>query len=145
MDNYEVHPSASYRALMTGLFVGLFATVVCLLFNLVYRRSTGFGPTDIINIATLTFGINLAFPLIGLLFDGFRKWFKGGERAFTILLTLLFAIFIWRALGTQLTDNALLNREFRTLLIGVLLILGASAAFLLPFLYHNRQFEDHVV
>ena len=145
MDYYDFPHSNSYRSLMTGLFVGLFATLVCLLFNLIYRRSTGFMPTDIINIATLAFGVNLLFPLIGLLFNGFRHWFKGGERIFSIVLTLLFLVFIWLAGGAHLTDSPVENREFHTLLIGVLVILGGSAAFLLPYLFHNRTFEEHVV
>jgi len=31
------------------------------------------------------------------------------------------------------------------LLLGIVLILGVSAAFLVPYLFHNKKFEEHVV
>ncbi|RYZ24544.1 MAG: hypothetical protein EOO16_00120 [Chitinophagaceae bacterium] len=63
-----------YRGLMTGLFAGLVATLACLLFNLIYRKETGFLPTEIINIVTLSFAVNLLFPVVGMLYSGLRSF-----------------------------------------------------------------------
>jgi hypothetical protein len=38
-----------------------------------------------------------------------------------------------------------LNSEFRQLLLGVVIIMGVSAVFLIPFLFHNKKFEEHVL
>lgn len=143
--DYDFPKSTFYRALMTGLFVGIIDTLICLLFNLFYRESTGFSPSAIVNVATLIFFINLLFPLIGIIYNGFLKASRKGEIGFIILFILLTGLCIWLAEGVNRTDDATLNTEFRTLLLGIVLVLGLSAAFLLPYLFHNRNFEKHVV
>ena len=137
--------SRFYRSLMTGLFVGIIDTLVCLLFNLVYRQSTGFSPSAIINVATIIFFVNLLFPLIGIVYNGFLGAARKGEIAFMVVFILVTVLCCWLAEGVRRTDNGLENAEFRTLLVGMVVVMGASAAFLLPYLYHSRSFEKHVV
>lgn len=134
-----------YRSLMTGLFVGILATLACLLFNLIFRRSTGFQPTDLINVATLIFAVNLLFPLLGLVYNGFLRWRRRGVQGFTVLFALLFALLLWQSVTVHRFSDPHLNGEFRFLLTGIVLILGICADLLLPYLYQNRSFEEHVV
>ncbi|RYD86524.1 MAG: hypothetical protein EOP50_22265 [Sphingobacteriales bacterium] len=143
--DYDFPKSSGYRSLMTGLFAGLCATLACLLFNLVFRTETHFRPTAIINIATLAFAVNLLFPVLGLIYNAFRKASRNGRLVYSIVFLLLTALCVWRAEAATRGANPLEVSEFRTLLVGVILILGVCAALLLPFLYHNRSFEEHVV
>lgn len=130
---------------MTGLFVGIIDTLICLVYNLVFRNSTGFEPSDIINVSSLIFAINLIFPIIGMLYNGFLKWFKKGDLVYVVVFLVLTAIFAWRSEEVHRASDPTVNHEFRTLLLGIVLIMGVSAAFLVPYLFHNKKFEEHVV
>ena len=51
MDNDQ--PSGPfYKAMMTGVFTGFCITIVCLVYNLIFRGNTNFIPADIINVST---------------------------------------------------------------------------------------------
>jgi hypothetical protein len=143
--DYEVPKSPMYRAIMTGLFVGIIDTLFCLVFNLIYRERTGFEPTSIINVSSLIFFVNLLFPLIGVIYSWISELFKKGDVVFIIFMIVVTGIFVWRSEMATRTDDHTLNVEFRTLLSGIVIIMGISAAFLLPWLYHNKKFEEHVV
>jgi hypothetical protein len=143
--NYEVPKSTFYRSLMTGLFVGIVDTLLCLLFNLFFRESTHFLPTSIVNVASLIFFINLLFPLIGIVYNFFLRSFKKGDVLFAIVFIVLTVLCVWGISLVQRSNNPTENSEFHTLALVIALVLGLSAAFLLPFLYHNRKFEEYVV
>jgi hypothetical protein len=142
---YDSPSSPFYRSLMTGLFVGIIDTLVCLVYNLVYRNSTGFQLSDIINVSSLIFFVNLLFPIIGMVYNGFLKWFKKGDLVYVIVFLVLTLFFAWRSEVVHRANDKTINHEFRTLLLGIVLILGVSAALLVPYLYHNKKFEEYVV
>lgn len=143
--DYDFHQSPLSKAILTGLFAGFIATIVCLLYNLIFRNSTGFATAELINGTSLVFVINLVFLIIGTIYYGFIKTFKKGELIFIIVFVLLTIFLAWKAEGVHRSANQLLNIEFRQLLLGVVIISGVSAAFLIPFLFHNKTFEDHVL
>jgi hypothetical protein len=143
--DYEVPKSAFYKTFMTGLFVGMTVTLICLLYNYIYRESTGFQLSSIINISTVIFAANLLFLVIGLIYYGIQKAMAKGELLFIVLMIVITIFCIWRASHAHRTDNLVWNSEFKTLLIGDITIMGLGAAFLLPFLYHNRKFEEKVI
>lgn len=142
---YDSPSSPFYRSLMTGLFVGIIDTLLCLIYNLIYRERTGFDLSSIINVSSLIFFINLLFPVIGIIYNGFLKYFKKGDRVFIAVFLGLTLFFAWRSEVVYRTTDQTLNHEFRTLLLGIVLILGVSAAVLVPYLYHNKKFEENVV
>ena len=63
--------SVFFKAMMTGLFVGVIDTVICLIFNIIYRNETGYILSSVINVSSLIFGINLILTLIGIVFFAF--------------------------------------------------------------------------
>jgi hypothetical protein len=132
------------QTLMTGLFVGYFATVVCLVYNIIYRESTGFPLSSFINVSTIIFLVNLLFPIMGLLYYGLIVTFRKADLAFVILCILILAFCIWRTETVHRTDEAQLNSEFKNLLLGIVLILGV-ASFFIPVLYHSKKFKDAVL
>jgi hypothetical protein len=56
--NSQQHPSF-FNATMTGLFVGIIDTLICLSYNIGYRNFTGYMPSAIINVSSLIFAVNL--------------------------------------------------------------------------------------
>lgn len=142
--DYEFHQSPFSKAVLTSVFVGFFATIICLIYNIIFRESTGYLPADFINVSSLIFAINLIFLVIGLLYFVFLRSFKKGDVVFGILFGLLTIFCAWRAGHANMENNPVLTSEFRTLLVGVIIILGIGAE-LVPLLFHNEKFRDAVL
>ena len=143
--NYEFKQSTFSKTLLTSVFVGFVATILCLAFNIIYRESTGFQLSDIINVSTLIFGVNLVFVVIGAVHFVLVKNFKKGEVIFIGLFAILTLLGIWGAETAHRTMDAVQNNEFRQLLLGTVLIMGIGASFLTPYLSHNKTFQEHVI
>src|ERR1700761_9498761 len=78
------------KALMTALFVGIAATILCLGYNLFYRDGGhSFFSSDIINVSSIIFGVNLLFVVIGVLYFFFTRGARTGEITFSVLFLAL--------------------------------------------------------
>ncbi|MBO9681115.1 MAG: hypothetical protein J7502_00350 [Flavisolibacter sp.] len=141
--NYESHQSPFSKAVLTSVFVGISVTLLCLIYNMIFRESTGYRPADFINVSSLIFAVNLVFLVIGLIYFFFLRAFKKGDVVFEILFGLLIIFCAWRAAHAHM-QNPTLTSEFRTLLIGVIIIMGIGIE-LVPLLFHNKKFEDAVL
>jgi hypothetical protein len=142
--DYEYHQSPLSKAILTSVFVGFFATLLCLIYNIIFRESTDYLPADWINVSSLIFAVNLIFLVAGLLYFFFLRSFKKGDLVFEILFGLLTIFCAWRASYAHMENSRLLSSEFRTLLIGVIIIMGVGIE-LVPLLFHNKKFEDAVL
>lgn len=142
--DYEYHQSPLSKAILTSVFVGFFATLLCLIYNIIFRESTGYLPADWINVSSLIFAVNLIFLVAGLLYFFFLRSFKKGDLVFEILFGLLTIFCAWRASYAHMENSRLLSSGFRTLLIGVIIIMGVGIE-LVPLLFHNKKFEDAVL
>ena len=132
------------KAILTAVFVGFVATLVCIFFNVIFVENTRFPLHTLINVSTLIFGVNTIFFAIGFFYYGFMQ-IKRGELFFIILFLLLTAFFVWRGEHFHRSDDPNLNVEFREQLTVIVLIIGLTAAVLLPVLFHSRKFEDKVI
>lgn len=133
------------KAILTGVFVGFSLSIVCLIFNLIYRDSTGFTPSIMINVSSLIFAINLLFLVLGVVYYGFLKTFKKGDLIYVIVFVLLTIFFIWEAEGSHRAADREITSQFRGLLVGIIVILGIGASFLIPFLFRSKSFEENVL
>ena len=130
---------------MTCIFVGLIGTVLCMFYDLFFTEVLKFPLSAIINVATLIFAVNIIFLVIGALYYSAVKFSKAGETAFTILFLLLTGFFVWKMQGFRRTDDPSVNVQFRYLSSGIIIILGLLTAVGIPFLFHNRKFEEYVL
>jgi len=142
--NYEYHQSPLSKAILTSVFTGFFATLVCLIYNIIFRERTGYLPADFINVSSLIFVVNLIFLIIGLLYCVFLRYVKKADAVFEIVFGLLIIFCVWEAAHAHMQNNATLTSEFRTLLIGTIVIVGVGIE-LVPLLFHNKKFEDAVL
>jgi hypothetical protein len=142
--NYEYHQSPFSKAMLTGVFVGFVVTIICLIYNIIYRDSTGFLPADFINVSSLIFAVNLLFWLIGIVYFILLKSFKKGNIFFLVLFGLFAAFCIWRSAVMHRWDDTHLNAQFKGLLEGILVIMTIGI-FIIPYLFHNKKFEEHVL
>lgn len=132
------------KAVLTSVFSGFVATVICLIFNIWYRGTSGFQPSSIINVSSLIFSINILFAVIGVAYYGFIKAFPKGDIFYFIVFALVIAFCIWKTAGVDRTGNPEENVEFRTLLDGLIIICGVGSLSI-PILFHNKSFEKHVI
>jgi hypothetical protein len=144
MEN-EIKLSAFTKAMLTGLFVGIVATLVCLTYNVIYREKTGLQLTEIINVSSLIFFVNLLFLVIGMVFYLFLKAFRGGYIAYILVSLLLSGYFAWKAELVHRSADVLQNNQFHGLLEGMVIIMGIGATIFVPYLYFNKKFEESVL
>jgi hypothetical protein len=144
--NYDYFPESVFsRTLLTSVFAGILATLACLFYDVIFRESTHFNLNPLINVSTLIFAVNLIFLVIGVLYYAFKKLFKKGDLVFSIAFIILTLFCAWRGEVAQRSADKVLNSEFHTLLLGIILTMGVSAAVIIPVLFNNRKFRDFVV
>lgn len=142
--SYDFPKSTFYQAMITGFFVGFFATVVCLIYNITYRGITGFPLSSLINVSSIIFLVNLLFPVIGIIYYGFLSAFKKADTAYIGAFAIVTALSVWGAEVVHRTDDQFINGEFRSLLLGIVLILGVSSL-IIPLLFRNKTFQEAVL
>ena len=132
------------NAMMSGLFIGIIDTLICLAYNIGYRNFTGYAPSTLINVSSLIFGVNLLLLLTGMVYFVFTKVFGKRDYVYVAITFLLIVFLAWRTeIGHRFTDTTV-NSESKGLLLGIVVIMGASAI-ALPFLYRSRFFAKYVL
>jgi hypothetical protein len=132
------------RAMLTGLFIGVIDTLICLAYNIGYRNFTGYAPSALINVSSLIFGVNLILLLIGMVYYVFIKLFGKKDIVFISAFLLLTLFLIWKVNTGHRFEDYDLNNGWKGLILGVVAILGVSAS-VLPFCFHSRFFDKHVL
>jgi hypothetical protein len=142
METYQTRFS---KAVLTAVFAGIVATLLCLGYNIFYREETKFPLASLINVSSLIFVVNILFVVVGLIFYGFIRTFRKGELAYVIFFICLTVFCAWKGNQVYRSDDHLLNAEFHHLLFAMILIMGIVASLGVPFLYHSKKFEEHVL
>lgn len=130
------------KAILTSVFVGFSATIVCLLYNIIYRDETGFPLSDYINVSTLIFAVNTFFVIIGFIYFLFAKSSRKPEFIFIALFLLLTVFGIFKAGSITRSPDHDLALQFSTLFRGIVIIIGIGVL-CIPFLFHNKSFRQH--
>ena len=133
------------KALMTGLFVGIFSTLCCFAFDITYRSITGFPLTAYVNVSTTIFSCNILLTVCGLLYAIFRSLFRKGEIFFIIVFILLTLFGLLKAQSIQRSPIPELSAQFRVMLSGIIVILGINISILMPYLNHSKRFERSIL
>jgi len=131
-------------ALLTCVFVGFITSILCLLYNIIFRQQTGFPFNDIINVSSLIFSVNIFFFIIGFIYFPFVKKSQKPEILFITIFLLLIIYTVIKAESVNRSSNLLFNSEFRDLFAGIVVIVGIGIMSI-PFLFHNKRFRDAVL
>jgi hypothetical protein len=132
-------------AILTSVFAGIITTLLCFAYYVGYKEITGFPLSGLINVSSLIFIINTFFLVVGYIYFVFIKNFRRGDVLFVVLFVMLTALSIWQAYGIHRSDNPVVNMQFHQLLAGIFLINGVIVFAGIPFLFHNRKFNDAVI
>jgi hypothetical protein len=132
-------------AILTSVFAGIITTLLCFAYYVGYKEITGFPLSGLINVSSLIFIINTFFLVVGYIYFVFIKNFRRGDVLFVVLFVLLTALSIWQAYSIHRSDNPVVNMQFHQLLAGIFLINGVVVFAGIPFLFHNRKFNEAVI
>jgi hypothetical protein len=129
------------RIFLTALFAGILATMVCLGYNIWFRESTYYGPSDFINVSSIIFIVNILLMIAGVVYFVLKSWSKRGDLIYTLLFLLVIAFCIWKTMGMHRFTDLKLNKEFVRLLGGTILIIGV-AVLCIPYIYNHKKIVD---
>lgn len=133
------------KSLLTGLFAGISATFICIIFNVIYKDETSFPFSSFINVSTLIFGVNILFVVIGVVYYWFIRYLKHGDVFFIATFILITLFCILKTNSIHRSDNPIWNIEFHHLLIAMIVIMSISACIGIPVLFRSKRFEEHVL
>ncbi|HEY4107965.1 hypothetical protein [Puia sp.] len=133
-----------FKAMMTGLFIGIIDTVICLAYNIGYRDKTGYIPSEIINVSSLIFAINILLTALGIIYYFFIRYIRNGDTIYFIVFLALTAWLTFKTVSAVRFGDPRLDSGWHGLMGGVLLIVGLSAS-CIPFFYRSRKFQDAVI
>jgi len=133
------------RGILAGLFVGILASAINLLFEYIYRSATSYQFSEYVNINSIIFFTIPTLIAAGIVYAILLKYVKRGAWIYTILalaLTAIVALFI--PLGpNMLPDGDTMPPSARGLTKGIEIITGLMGAFALPyFAEHPKIWSD---
>ena len=130
--------------MMTGLFIGIIDTVILLAYNIGYRDETGYIPSEIVNVSSLIFAVNILLTVVGIFYYFFIRYIRGADIVYEIVILALTAWIAVKAFSGVRFNDAHLDKGWHGLAGGIVLVLGLSSA-CLPFCYRSQKFQDTVI
>ena len=126
--------TTSTRGLLGGLFVGIGAAVINLIFDFIYRSITGYEFAEYVNINSIIFFTIPTLLVAGIVYSLFREYVKKGMMMYIILSLVLTAVVAFIPLGpNMLPTGEAMPSSARGLTMGVEIITGLLGAFALPY------------
>lgn len=142
--NNDNRQQAFFKAMMTGLFLGIIDTVICLAYNIGFRSETGYIPSEIINVSSLIFSVCLLLTIVGIVFFFFHRFIRGGDLVYSVVFLALTIWLTMKTFSSVRFEDAHLNSGWHGLMGGVVLICGISAVSL-PLFFRSNKFQDAVI
>jgi hypothetical protein len=132
------------RGILGGLFVGILAAAVNLLFDYIYRQVTHFQDAEFVNINSIIFFTIPTLVAAGIVYAIFKEFVKRGALWYTIIALVLTAVVAFIPLGPNMLPNGdPMPETARGLTMGIEIITGLIGAFALPyFAEHQKIWSD---
>lgn len=137
--NYDYEQTEFSKALLSGLFAGIFATFANLIFNFIFRGLTQYNPSAIINVSSIIIMSVLLVTIAGVIFYLFHHYIKGGDILFRIFFAVITVIAVYYAMQVQRSSDATISKQFQELLSGVIIILGGFIVLYVPYLFNHEK------
>jgi len=135
--NYSYEETEFSKSILAGLFAGIAATVLSLIYNAWVRQTTGFHLSDMINVSTIIFILTLFVTIAGYVFYLFHHYLKKGSSLFQVAAIVVTLLLIFGAMQVQRSPDPTISKEFRELILGIIGITGLCTIFIIPFLYNH--------
>jgi hypothetical protein len=109
--------TTGYRAVLTGVFVGIADALISLVYNIVYRSGGADFPQALINVSYLIFGTVFLFFIIGVIFMSLQLFTKKADLLFILLFAALTIIFFTAAANGHFADSPVENIRYRVFMM----------------------------
>jgi len=135
------------RGILGGLFVGILAAVVNLLFDYLYRSFTHYQFAEFVNINSIIFFTIPTLIAAGIVYAIIKDNLKKGVWTYIIVALVLTTVVAFIPLGpNMLPDGKAMPSSARGLTLGIEIITGLMGAFALPyFAEHQKIWSDDEV
>jgi hypothetical protein len=137
----QINQNPFGKIFLTALIAGIFATMLCLAYDIIFRVSTYYGPSDFINVSSIIFIVNILLLLAGAVYYALKNWFRSGDLIYTLFFLLVIVFCIWKTIGIHRFADMKINGEFIKLLTGTILIIGI-AMLSIPYIYNHKKIVD---
>jgi hypothetical protein len=141
--NYDYPQTRLSKTLLTGVFAGIIATLVNLVFDYFYRDFVKFYPSEFINVSSIIFATMLLFTVAGIIYFLLSKFIRHGNIVYIVIFCALTVFCFITGMHVHRSSNPLISQEFKGLLLGTIALTGLLAAFLIPYLNnHDTLYND---
>lgn len=140
--NHDYQPTEFSKTLLTGVFAGIIATCVNLVYNFIYRGMEGFYPSEIINVSSIIFVTMIIFVVGALAYFMLSNLGRQGNFIYIVIFSVLTLLCIYFSLHVNRSNNPLEITQFRGLLLGTVALTGIMLAVLVPYL--SKHSESYV-
>lgn len=137
--NHDYEETPFSKSVLAGVFSGILATLVILIYNFIYRGSTAFPLSEIINVSTVIFSSLIILTVVGVIYFLFINYMKGGQVVYIILFSVITLLAAFGSMHVNRSANVLLNNEFHQLLLGTVIILGLCAVAAVPLFFKSKH------
>lgn len=132
--NYDYPQTRLSKTLLTGVFAGIVATLINLVYDYFYRDFVKFYPSEFINVSSIIFTTMLLFTLAGIIYFLLSKFIKHGHIVYIVIFCVLTIISFVAGMHVNRASDPSINQAFRGLLLGTVAVTGLLVAFLIPYL-----------
>ena len=137
--DHEFEPRPLTKCILASVLAGFIISLADEAYNFIYRAATGFTPSEIINVSSLIFVTLTIFVVFGVLYFLLYRLGKKTDIVYIVITLLITAICFFLSTGIQRSSDPHVSETFRGLFIGIELIIGLGAAFLVPYLVRHYK------
>jgi hypothetical protein len=139
--SYQTKQIPFGKIFLTALFAGIIATMLCLAYDIWFRMSTYYGPSEFINVSSIIFIVNILLLIAGTAYYALKSWSTRGDLIYTLSFLLIIVFCIWKTMGIHQFTDLKVNGEFIKLLSGIILIVGITMLSI-PYIYNHKKIVD---
>ncbi len=137
--NYDYVQSDLSRGVLSGLYSGIVATVLNMIFVYIYRYVTDFQDFNGFDVTVIVFGTLLLSLACGIIFYFFVYYFKKGIPVYRVSVFIITILIVVLGLTLRRSISGDVPFEFRMIVIVTQVIIGSLAAFLIPYLFKHDK------
>ncbi len=137
--NYDYPQSDLSRSVLGGLYSGIVATIINMLFVYIYRYLSDFQGFNGFDVTVIVFGTLLLSLACGVIFYFFVHYLQKGIPFYRVAVFIITVLIVVLGLTLRRSLEGEVPIEFRIIVIITQVVIGGLAAFLIPYLFRHDK------
>ena len=125
------------KALLAGALTGLAATVINIVYDIIFRSITRYMPPEEFNFFSITFASMIVLTIIGMLLFVFVKYFNKTAFLAAIIVIVIACVCITAFIHSNTNESVFYGNH--GLIAGFAILSGLLSLTLLPYLYNHPK------